>query len=127
MEKQTITDHRSIVLLIDSFYDKARKDELIGPIFHEVIGDHWDQHLPTMYKFWEDILFSTQSYEGNPMRVHQQLHERIPLEPAHFERWKKLFVETVRELFEGEKAELAVQRAISIATVMQLKTSGYHN
>jgi hemoglobin len=60
------------------------------------------------------------------MFVHKRLNARIALEPAHFERWKKLFVETVRELFEGDKAELAEQRAVSIATVMQLKISGYH-
>ncbi|WP_127132732.1 group III truncated hemoglobin [Pseudoflavitalea rhizosphaerae] len=126
MGKQEITDHNSIVLLVDSFYAKARKDELIGPIFNEVIGDHWDEHLPTMYKFWGDILLNKNEYEGNPMFVHKQLNARIPLQPLHFERWKKLFVETVRELFEGDKAELAEQRAVSIATVMQLKISGYH-
>jgi hemoglobin len=125
MAKQLITDHASIVLLVDSFYAKARKDELIGPIFNEVIGDHWDEHLPTMYKFWGDILLNTREYEGNPMIVHKQLNERIPLEPRHFARWKELFVQTVRELFEGEKAELAEQRAVSIATVMQLKIAGY--
>lgn len=126
MAKQEITDHNSIVLLVDSFYAKARKDELIGPIFNEVIGDHWDEHLPTMYKFWGDILLNTNEYGGNPMFVHKQLNARIPLQPVHFERWKKLFVETVHELFEGDKAALAEQRAVSIATVMQLKISGYH-
>lgn len=126
MEKQEITDHNSIVLLVDSFYAKARKDDLIGPVFNEVIGDHWDEHLPTMYKFWGDILLNKNEYEGNPMFVHKQLNARIPLQPQHFERWKKLFVETVRELFEGDKAALAEQRAVSIATVMQLKISGYH-
>ncbi|QEC40571.1 group III truncated hemoglobin [Pseudobacter ginsenosidimutans] len=126
MTKQEITDHNSIVLLVDSFYAKARKDDLIGPIFNEVIGDHWDEHLPTMYKFWGDILLNRNEYEGNPMFVHKRLNARIPLQPVHFERWKKLFVETVRELFEGDKAELAEQRAVSIATVMQLKISGYH-
>lgn len=125
MSKQQITDHTSIQLLVDSFYGKARKDELIGPIFNEVIGDHWDQHLPTMYKFWGDILLNTHDYEGNPMFVHKQLNARVPLQPAHFSRWKELFVETVQELFEGDKAELAKQRAVSIATVMQMKVAGH--
>ena len=34
----------------------------------------------------------------------------------------KLFQSTVDELFTGDKAELAKQRALSIATVMKLKT-----
>lgn len=125
MTKQQITDAASIQLLVDSFYGKARKDELIGPIFNEVIGDHWDAHLPTMYKFWGDILLNTHEYEGNPMFVHKQLNARIPLQAAHFSRWKELFIETVQELFEGDKAELAKQRAVSIATVMQMKVAGY--
>lgn len=125
MTKQTISGHETVKLLVDSFYGKARKDELIGPIFNQVIGDHWDEHLPTMYRFWEDILFNTQEYSGNPMFIHRQLNERVPLQTEHFERWKKLWIETVRELFEGDKAELAEQRAVSIATVMQLKISGY--
>jgi hemoglobin len=32
-----------------------------------------------------------------------------------------LFTKTVDQLFEGEHADLAKQRAVSIATVMQLK------
>jgi len=39
----------------------------------------------------------------------------------HFQKWLLLFTETVDQLFEGEKAELAKQRATSIATVMQIK------
>jgi len=39
----------------------------------------------------------------------------------HFERWRELFLETIAEQFEGEKAELARQRAQSISTIIQLK------
>jgi hemoglobin len=38
-----------------------------------------------------------------------------------------LFTATVDELFEGEKAELAKQRAISISTVMRIKITQDYN
>jgi hemoglobin len=55
------------------------------------------------------------------MQVHKQMHEKFSLSSADFARWIQLFTQTVDQLFEGENAALAKQRAISIATVMQLK------
>jgi len=55
------------------------------------------------------------------MTPHINLHRVARLTKKHFTRWLQLFTATVDELFEGEKAELAKQRALSIATVMQLK------
>jgi hemoglobin len=55
------------------------------------------------------------------MVAHAKMHSVVHFTPEHFERWIKLFTTTVDELFEGDKAELAKQRALSIATVMQLK------
>jgi hemoglobin len=82
---------------------------------------NWDKHLPVMYDFWESLLFFTGSYTGNPMLVHGHLNRAANLTAGHFSEWLKIFTSTVDELFEGEKAELAKQRASSIATVMQLK------
>ena len=55
------------------------------------------------------------------MQVHKTLHHFKRLDKAAFDRWIQLFLQTVDELFVGEKAELARQRAYSIATMMQLK------
>jgi hemoglobin len=76
-----------------------------------------------MYRFWENIIFHTGSYTGNPMEVHMQLHSKCPMHRQHFEKWMELFSSTVDELFEGEKAFQAKQRALSIATVMQVKVA----
>jgi hemoglobin len=40
---------------------------------------------------------------------------------VHLDRWVKIFSETVDEMFEGTKASLAKQRAVSIATMMNIK------
>jgi hemoglobin len=121
MENNDITTREDIELLVDQFYAKVLNDPLIGYIFKEVAKIDLKNHMPTMYDFWESTLFHKTLYKGNPMKVHLDLHEKERLEKAHFDKWVALFNQTVDELFQGEKAELAKTRALSIATVMQIK------
>ncbi len=119
--KKDIENRADIELLINSFYDKVRADDVIGYIFNDVTKVDWPHHLPIMYNFWEGVIFYTGNYSGNPMQVHKDLNKKEPLTPEHFKRWLQLFVETVNNLFEGDKAELAKQRAMSISTSIQVK------
>lgn len=121
--KHDIRDREDIRELVDGFYTKVRADDTIGYLFNEVAKVNWEHHLPVMYDFWEGVLFQTGGYAGNPMMVHRKLHQQSPLRKEHFDRWKKLFLETVDERFEGEKAELVRQRAVSIATMIQIKAA----
>jgi hemoglobin len=119
--KNDIEGKEGIRLLVDAFYVKVKKDDVIGFIFTDIARVNWEQHLPIMYNFWENVLFQTGNYTGNPMASHAQLHHRFPLTREHFTRWKKLFLETIEQHFEGPNADLARQRALSIATVMEIK------
>jgi hemoglobin len=119
--KKDISNRADIQQLVDTFYLKVRADETIGYLFNDVAQVNWEQHLPRMYDFWENILFQTGSFKGNPMAAHVQLHQKSPLSAAHFDRWQQLFLATVDELFEGDMAELIKQRALSIATMMRIK------
>jgi hemoglobin len=119
--KKDIENSDDIILLVNIFYEKVKKDDNIQHFFTEVVKVDWEKHLPVMYRFWENIIFHTGSYTGNPMEVHLQLHTKYPIHHEHFERWIELFNTTVDELFEGEKAFQAKQRALSIATVMKIK------
>jgi hemoglobin len=119
--KKDIETRSDIELLVNSFYDKIKTDPVIGYIFTDVVNVNWEKHLPVMYNFWENALFFTGNYAGNPMKVHKHLHRIIPLKPEHFQQWIRLFTSTVDLLFSGEKATLAKQRAISIASLMQFK------
>ncbi len=119
--KKDIETKKDIELLVNNFYEKVREDEMIGHIFNDVAKVNWEKHLPVMYDFWENVLFYTGSYTGNPMDLHKHLHRVMPLNKDHFSRWENIFTKTIDELFEGEKARLAKQRAISISTVMQIK------
>ena len=119
--KQDILNRKDIEQLINAFYDKVKEDELISYFFKDVVAVNWQKHLPVMYDFWENVVFHTGSYEGNPMLIHQNLNKISAMKMEHFQRWILLFNHTVDELYEGQNAENIKQRAMSIATVMQIK------
>ncbi len=125
--KRDIETTEDIVLLVNSFYEKVKQDKTIGFFFDKVVAVNWEKHLPVMYGFWENIIFHSGGYIGNPMQVHAGLHAKHSIQRSHFERWIELFNTTVDELFEGAKASLAKQRAHSIATVMQIKITASPN
>ncbi|MBW0176819.1 group III truncated hemoglobin [Sediminibacterium sp.] len=117
-----IENREDIEKLMRVFYAKAIPDEIIGHYFTEVIQMDLEQHLPVIIDFWETVLFGVARYKSNAIAVHQQLHAKSAFTDQHFERWVNLFQSTIDELFSGDKAELAKQRALSIATVMKIKT-----
>ncbi len=72
MTKEIITID-DIKVLVDSFYAKAKEDELLGPIFNGVIKDKWPEHLEKLYRFWQTILLEEQTYFGSPFVPHMKL------------------------------------------------------
>ncbi len=119
--KKDISNKTDIILLIDSFYEKVKSDPLLEEYFNNLVQVNWEKHLPIMYAFWQNVLFHTDAYAGNPMHVHSRLHEKFPVRMEHFQHWLQHFNKSVDERFTGANAELIKQRAASIATVMQLK------
>jgi hemoglobin len=119
--KRDIESKKDIEVLVNTFYEKVKADPLIGYIFNDVRKVNWDKHLPVMYDFWDNAIFYSGGYTGNPLKTHEQLHAFCHLDTKHFDRWTELFTSTVDELFEGDKAGLTKQRARSIAAVMQIK------
>ena len=109
--------------LVDSFYGKVRKDELIGPIFDERIQDRWPTHLAKMYSFWQTVLLGEHTYYGSPFPPHAQL----PIDEVHFNKWLELFYETLDEHFTGKIAEEAKWRANKMAQMFQYKLQHYKN
>ena len=116
-----ISTRQDIELLVNEFYNKIKKDELIGFVFTDVAKVNWEKHLPVMYDFFENMLFYAGSYNGNPMELHKHINRLYPLTAKHFDQWYNMFSTTVDELFTGTTADLAKQRAKSIATVMRIK------
>ncbi|WP_207536263.1 group III truncated hemoglobin [Desertivirga arenae] len=119
--KADIKTREDIETLVNAFYEKVQKDELIGFIFNEVAKVNWEAHLPKMYEFFETIILGQKGFKGNPMEVHFHLNKQTPLQNEHFDRWKSLFFLTIDENFKGTKAEEAKQKATSIADLMYYK------
>ncbi len=119
--KKDIETEQDIERLVNVFYEKVSQDKLLGIIFNDIANVNWEKHLQVMYDFWENIILFTGTYEGNPVNLHRHLHDLIALNDNHFEQWNKLFIVTVDELFKGENAALAKQKAISISAIIKDK------
>lgn len=118
-----------IVEMVDTFYDKVKLHPSLGPIFNNTIGSRWEAHLPKMYQFWSSVLNSSGLYNGNPMRAHMHLTEKVT--PENFGQWLELFQETLRELFSDEDADFIFGKAENIAQSLSLgmfynPTSSHH-
>lgn len=107
-----ITEREDLILMVDSFYAKVTKDELLAPVFSHL---DWPHHLPIMYNFWTSMLLGDASYQGNPF----QKHIHLAINTSHFDRWLQLFTQTVDEHFAGAKADEVKSRAASIAGLFQ--------
>ncbi|MDJ0366484.1 group III truncated hemoglobin [Hymenobacter sp. H14-R3] len=105
--------------LIDAFYAQVGRDELLGPVFAARIpAGHWPAHLDTMTRFWTAALLGQAAgYRGNPGAKHLDL----PIEPAHFTRWLRLFGQTVDALFAGDNATEIKVRAHRMGELFQAK------
>lgn len=116
--KKDIQTKEDIIQLVNVFYDKVRKNDILGYIFDEVAKTNWVEHLPVMYSFWGSILLGEKSFSGNPMRKHIELAEITDMTEKEFSEWLKIFYATIDELFEGQTAEEAKARAQNIARLM---------
>lgn len=119
--KEDIIQIEDIKLLVDTFYDKVRQDDLLAPIFNERIQDRWPAHLQKMYTFWQTVLIGPHTYFGSPFPPHAVL----PVDASHFQKWMDLFVATIDDLFEGKTAEEAKWRAAKMAEMFQFKIANY--
>jgi hemoglobin len=123
--KPDISTSEDVKQLINTFYEKVQRDDVIGYIFNDIAKVNWSAHLPVMYAFWDFLLLgNADAYRGNPIQKHFDLHARHPLKAAHFDRWLALFQSTVDELFEGSNADNAKFRAYAIAETWKPKFDG---
>ncbi|MFA5574341.1 MAG: group III truncated hemoglobin [Brumimicrobium sp.] len=116
-----IEDREDVRKLVYTFYGKVRKDELLGPIFNSQLSEEqWPSHLEKLTDFWETNLFRIPKFKGNPMGAHQRVdaHTNRGITQKHFATWLRLWKETLEELFEGERAERAMEAARRMSTPM---------
>lgn len=116
-ELKEIKSREEVSLLVNSFYAKIRKHEVLGPIFNDIIDD-WPEHLEKLTDFWESSLFGIAKFRGNPPAAHQRVdaHEGYTITQTHFGLWLQLWYNTLDELFIGEIADRAKDRARRMST-----------
>ena len=84
-------NEKLIADVVEDFYQKARQDPELGPVFAAHVED-WGAHLETMRKFWATVLLGGRAYSGNPFQKHLAVGG---LSAEHFRRWLELFSQTL--------------------------------
>ncbi|WP_299901057.1 group III truncated hemoglobin [uncultured Aquimarina sp.] len=116
-----ITSREDIEYILWEFYRRAIKNHKIGVFFTEIAQINLEDHIPHITDFWEQQLFYTGSYKKNVLQIHQNLNSKKTMQKIDFDTWMDLFTSVIDQSFKGEKANLMKTRALSIATVIQLK------
>jgi hemoglobin len=108
--------HPDIARLVTTFYDRARADAWLGPVFDAFVAD-WDGHLRALTAFWAAQLRGRGTYRGQPVAAHIAMAARI--DPAMFDRWLTLWQDTAREVMEPQDADALIEKATRIAQVLR--------
>lgn len=105
-----------VARLVHVFYGRVRAHPVLGPIFEQRLAGRWDPHLAKMVDFWSSIALKSGRYAGRPHVAHQ----RMGLEPAHFQLWLRLFEATCRDVCDEPEALFFIDRAHRIADSLQI-------
>ena len=115
-----IETESDIDVLVRTFYGKLLENSFMSQHFQ---GLNFEEHFPKIVSFWSLILLDKFGYASNVFDKH--VHLKINQE--HFDTWVKLFSETIDELYKGEKAELAKQRAAVLGYTFSSKFTHLNN
>ncbi len=114
-----IKNRTDIETLVNTFYAKIRRDNLLGPIFNKHIPEEkWPEHLSKLSDFWETNLFGVSKFKGNPTLKHIIVDENLnhTIEQTHFEQWLTIWFTTIDKLFTGELATKAKNASRNMAS-----------
>ena len=112
--RRTGIDEVMIERLVRTFYARARRDPLIGPVFETRVDD-WERHIDRMCAFWSSVALMSGRYHGQPMAAHLPL----PVEMPHFDRWLEIFAETAGDTCPPVAAAHFLERAKRIAASLE--------
>lgn len=98
--------------LVDAFYTRVRKDDVLGRIFAKSIGHEWGLHLEGMSDFWSRVILPSRRYKRNPIAVYFALPG---LTHDHFDRWLRYWRTTTSELLGEVAAAVFLEKAQTIA------------
>jgi hemoglobin len=80
-------------------------------------GIDFESHIPSIVNFWAFVLLEEEGYKTNVF----DKHKNLPIKPIMFDTWLRVWIQSVDQLFNGEKADLAKQRAQVLAFTFKSK------
>ncbi len=102
--------------MVELFYSRTQQDDLLGPIFDEIVED-WDAHYEKMTRFWSSATMHAGTYSGRPIEA----HKFGGLSIAHFERWVEMFTKTVSDVFSKNDAAIFVDLGQKMASNIAMR------
>lgn len=117
-QKKEILGREEIETLVSVFYGEMMKDKKMAIYFTDVMNVDISKHNGRMVDFWENVLFHTGSFDGNPLTSHRNINEKKKVTPKVFDVWLVLFNEVVDNLFIGPNAEKIKDRAAKMSELM---------
>lgn len=119
LDGRDIIGEAMIDRVVRRFYDCARRDDMLGPVFAAHVVD-WEPHLSRMCAFWSALMLGTRNYRGRPM----QMHTPLPIDARHFERWLDLFEASAAEICPPAAAAQFTAHARRIGQSLELGIAG---
>ncbi|GJL66327.1 MAG: hypothetical protein NPIRA05_12980 [Nitrospirales bacterium] len=109
-------DDATLKELVEKFYQRARADADLGPVFQAAVAD-WDDHHARLTDFWSSVVLGSGRYKGNPVALHMLHAPHIT--PEMFAKWLSLWRRTTSEHLSEPTAKLMQSKADRIATTLQ--------
>ena len=116
IQTRTGLDEERIARVVHAFYQRARADDVLGPILAaEVADEDWPGHLEQIVAFWSSVALMSGRYHGRPM----QAHARLRVEAFHFDRWLEIFRAVAWDIGPPEAAAYLIEKAERIAQSLE--------
>jgi hemoglobin len=110
--------------LVIHFYREVALDDLLAPVFGEVAEVDWATHIPRLIDYWSQVLLGERGYDGAMLAAHRSVHDLEPFRVELFDRWYRLFVESVDGRWAGPKADAAKAHAARTASILARRLVG---
>ena len=124
--ERDLDTEEEIVEMVTRQYVDVGQDDLLAPYFNFGPGFiDWQAHIRTVADYWCHVLLYAPGYEIDVIESHRHLHDRAPFTPDLFDRWLRIFHDTVNGGWTGPKATTATKRATGMAWAMAQRFLGH--
>ena len=108
--------------VVIQFYEAIRLDGVLGPIFEDAIGSHWDEHIERIVQFWLTATRLGSGYDGKNFMPAHLKHSSIHAD--HIPQWLALFRQTAVEQCAPEGALVLIDIAERMAETLEIGLTG---